>query len=1188
MNGISVLEELQPGLRVKGLLSGQVATIISVTRVDDDAVQLVVRDESGELSERYLSAERAVSLSLASTSTPPFDADSNEFRLVAEALRIKYAALYDPLAAVNSSDIDPLPHQIRAVYEDFLPQVPLRYLLADDPGAGKTIMAGLYIKELILRSDCERAIIVAPGSLVEQWREELATKFDLGFEVFSRTMVDDARGRNAFADHPYLIVRMDQISRDDDLMQQLTEVRWDVAVVDEAHRMSAHFWSKDIKKTKRFKLGKLLSETAQNFLLMTATPHAGKEDDFQLFMSLLDEDRFEGQYREGIHRTDTTGLMIRRTKEELLTFEGKPLFPERRAYTVAYELSPGERELYERVTEYVCTQMGRAEQIIAQGETRRGQNIGFALTILQRRLASSPEAILRSLERREKRLSVRLGELQNLSEDPRSAALEQTLGRHLEAAQIATDHLPHFDLDDFDDLDDETSDDERARFEYQIDMVVDLATSAQSIGELRLEIAVLGDLITAAKKVRAADVDEKWVQLRSILEKNVLPTDPSGSPRKLIIFTEHRDTLDYLQRKIAGVLGRNDAIVTIHGGTRREDRMLAREQFTKNPDTVVLLATDAAGEGLNLQRAHLMVNYDLPWNPNRIEQRFGRIHRIGQREVCQLWNLVAPETREGDVFKKLLDKITAQGKAYNGNLFNVLGERGAFQGESLRDLVLRAIRYGDKPEIRAQLDQIIDASYADGIQELLEEKSAHPEMFPGINLEEVRRLMEKARERKLAPGYIRGFFIPAFKRLGGRISERESGRWQISRIPIRIQEQARTINRWLPIPDQYERVTFSTQSVRIKDHPDAVLLAPGHPLLQAVIELTIKDLASALSRGAIFIDRRETQTSAPSLLYAVEQKITNPDGQTLDHHFDYVEFSPDCEPAVTGAPPYLDFDAPDENELEAIRAIISQDWVQADNEENVSRWAYRQGMQPRRAELLARLDKQVERVRTQVRDRLTSQINYWDRQYNQLINDEQSGRIQKMKSKEALERVHHLEQRMADRFAQLDQATDLVERPAIIRGAALIIPAHILTISGSAAPQPELGTIRETDASERRGIDAAMAAERALGRHPEEMEHFNPGFDIRSTDDQGRVFIIEVKGYLKGATEFEITNREVATAQNQGDHHRLILVAVDPNDPAQDELRYVRGTLNHLAADLSTRRFMESWSYHWKKGGDPS
>ena len=1181
------LDLLRPGLRVRGLVPGSLVTIAAVNSIGADLAEVMYRTEDGKLGDTVLTDAAAANLTVVADADagPAFDGDPDEFRLVAEALRIKYAALYDPMVAVNSSDVEPLPHQIRAVYEDLLPKVPLRFLLADDPGAGKTIMAGLYLKELILRSDCDRALIVAPGGLVEQWREELATKFDLRFEVFSQYMVDEAAGGNPFAEHPYLISRMDQISRRNDLMDQLSDVTWDVAIVDEAHRMSAHYWGGEVDETKRFKLGRLLSQTAENYLLMTATPHAGKEDDFQLFMSLLDKDRFEGQFRAGVHHTDTTGLMRRMVKEDLLTFDGKPLFPERRAYTVMYELSPEEHDLYEQVTEYVRTQMNRADQITASGDKRRGRNIGFALTILQRRLASSPEAILRSLERRQDRLRDRLVETERGTYEIGLAGLGPA------------DALPDIDIEDFDDADGDLTEEQR---EVQAEQIVDLATAAQTVEELRAEIAILDDLIRSARRVRGLDVDRKWVELRSILQEHVLEDDGTGSPRKIIIFTEHRDTLNYLQAKITGYLGRQEAVVTIHGGTPREVRKQIRERFTSVPETIVLLATDAAGEGLNLQRAHLMVNYDLPWNPNRIEQRFGRIHRIGQRQVCHLWNMVADDTREGEVFQRLLAKIDQMSAAYNGNLFNVLGEAGAFSHQSLRDLLIEAIRYGDQPEVKARLEQTIDASVSDGLDELLKEKALHPEMYPALNLDEVRRTMEKARERKLQPGYIMAFFIPAFERLGGRVRQREAGRWQILRVPDKIRRQAERANRWAPIPESYERITFETKHIRLDGSSDAALVAPGHPLLQTTIELTVNDLAGVLRAGTVFVDRRDDQAAQPSLLFAVEQKIENQPilgldkRQTVSHHFDYVQLDPHGQVAVALAPPYLDYEAPTIEEQPGIAKVLDETWVKGNNERTVREWAYREGLQPRLEELSTRMLAETKRVRQQVYERLNLEINHWDGEVNRIAELERFGKQTRMSSRAALDRVRQLETRLDDRMEELDQAVNLAPLPAHIRGCALVVPSQLVAPERQAAAVAEQA--KETEAVERRAIAAVMDAERRLGRTPEEMDQFddagrpvfrNGGYDIRSTDSQGRVFFIEVKGRIKGAPVFTITANEIATAQTQGDRYRLALVCVDPDDSAKDEVRYIVDAFANFRPTDTTRSYNEDWNQYWPRGGEP-
>ncbi|RYF43490.1 MAG: helicase, partial [Comamonadaceae bacterium] len=413
-------------------------------------------------------------------------------------------------------------------------------------------------------------------------------------ELLTRDMASAARDGNPFTRHPMLIARMDQLSRSDELLAHLTTSEWDLVVVDEAHRMSANWWSGELRKTRRYELGQQLGSIARHLLLMTATPHSGSEENYQAFLALLDPDRFEGQYREGVHSTDTTGLMRRMVKEELLTFEGKPLFPERIAETVPYALSNGERELYEAVTHYVRSEMNRAD---ALSDSPRKRTVGFALTVLQRRLASSPHAILRSLERRRDRLQVKRTEML----DPTRYTVGADRGEYV----VTERGIEDFDSDELD----------AEEAEQLEESVVDLATAARSAAELQIEIDQLAELVTLARQVRDSRKDRKWEQLRSLLLDRNLLRDEQGNPRKLIIFTEHRDTLEYLVDQIRNQIGRDDAVLTIHGGTSRENRRKVREEFTHDPQRQVLVATDAAGEGLNLQAAHLMINYDLPWNP---------------------------------------------------------------------------------------------------------------------------------------------------------------------------------------------------------------------------------------------------------------------------------------------------------------------------------------------------------------------------------------------------------------------------------------------------------------------------------------------------------------------------------------------------------------------------------------------
>ncbi|OCB36944.1 helicase, partial [Mycobacterium malmoense] len=746
-----LLEELKPGLRIAGLIPAEVVTVIAAQSHGADTVELTFKTAAGALDQQVVFRKDQDKLSVAQTGSRAFSAPAADFKLVAEAQRITLAGLYDPMLAVATSDVRPLPHQISAVYGELLPRTPLRFLLADDPGAGKTIMAGLYIKELILRDDVKRCLIVAPGGLVEQWQDELFFKFGLRFDLLTNQMIDAEVNLSAFDTHPLLIARMDQLSRNEDLQIQLQDTEWDLVVVDEAHRMAAHYFGGKLEKTKRFQLGELLGRLTRHLLLMTATPHSGKVEDYQLFLTLLDRDRFEGKNSDN---PDTSGIMRRMIKEDLLTFEGRRLFPERKAETVPYELTELEEILYKQVTGYVREGMNRADRVGG----KRKNTVGFALTVLQRRLASSPEAIYRSLVRRGQRLQRKKQEILN--------------GTY-------RDTEPTVDLEGLD------ADDYNAEEVEQLEEeLLDAATAAQTVEELDAELAELAELTALAKQVRDSGTDRKWSELRTILEDHALITDHDGNPRKFIIFTEHRDTLEYLCTRIRTLIGKPDAVKAIHGGVRRGERRLITEEFTKNHDIQILIATDAAGEGLNLQAAHLMVNYDLPWNPNRIEQRFGRIHRIGQEDVCRLWNIIASNTREGDVYTRLLIKIEEQRKAYGGKVFDVLGD--AFHDTPLRDLLLEAIRYGDDPQVQEKMHEIVDATVSKGLPELLKERALAADHLAEADLETLRAEMDEARARRLQPHYIELAFKAAFTRLGGRIAKRERGRYEIAHVPAHI------------------------------------------------------------------------------------------------------------------------------------------------------------------------------------------------------------------------------------------------------------------------------------------------------------------------------------------------------------------------------------------------------------------
>jgi len=1018
-------------------------------------------------------------------------------------------------------------------------------------------------------------MIVSPGGLAEQWQDELFEKFGLKFEILTRSMIDSDIHGDVFTDHPLMIARMDMLSRDEELQTRLERSDWDLIVVDEAHRMSAHYFGQELKTTKRYQLGLMLGKICRHLLLMTATPHAGNQENFQLFLALLDGDRFEGKYRDGVHSIDIDDMMRRMVKEELLTMEGTPLFPERRAYTVPYALSDEEQELYEAVSEYVRDEMNRADRLKAEGDGRRGNTVGFALTVLQRRLASSPEAIWKSLQRRRDRLEARRIEMTQIAN---ASVRDSSLEKHLRS--LLERDLSDDDLDDIDDI-------PESEIEDIEENVVDAATAAQTVAELENEIKILESLAGLARRVRFSGTDKKWTELRTILSDNALTKDESGNLRKIIIFTEHKDTMVYLIEQIRTLIGRDEAVVAIHGGVGREDRRKVQNLFTQDKDVRVLVATDAAGEGLNLQRAHLMVNYDLPWNPNRIEQRFGRIHRIGQKEVCHLWNLVAANTREGEVFQRLLQKIEEQRIAYKGKVFDVLGE--AFAEEPLRKLLIEAIRYGDKPSTRERLNEVIDSRVGEGLDVLIAERALHTKILALSDIEEIKRRIEDLQARRLQPHYIQSFFLSAFNRLGGRAAAREAGKWEITHVPIAVRDRDRQIGTGAAVLSKYERITFERKFVNVSGESKADLVAPGHPLLDAVVDLMMEQNSSTLKHGAVLIDT-EDQGETPRLLVAMTQSISdgNTPARTISKRFDFVELTSTGQVFGVGQAPYLDYSPAPEDVYNKARSSQATTWDLKNMETLAVNWAVENSLPEHQQEISSQVIPATQRSREQVRKRLISEINYWDTRHADLIDQEAAGKSLKIKPETAQRRARDLERRLEIRLSELDCDSKIVTHPPTLAGIAMVLPQGFIDRLNGERTGSVSSYAKETAEVDRRAVAAAMAAERLIGRTPEEMPHNNPGFDIRSVAPDGTVIKIEVKGRIEGVTDFQITRREVLTAKNLEDNYRLALVRVSQNGPNNDEIRYVLRPFDLVGTeDFSITRFTVDWNSRWKEGGEP-
>ena len=1177
------LEDLKLGMRVNGVEPGQTVTLRDV-ELYSDAANVIYRRSDGTIGQRLLFRSHESELSLAQIERRwQFDADGAMFRLVSEAYRIQLAHQFDPQLAVHTSDVEPLPHQITAVYKDMLPRKRLRFLLADDPGAGKTIMAGLLIRELMARGDLRRCLICVPGKLSEQWREELMTKFQLEFEILSSASQTSG---NPFKRFDLIIVSVDRAKKDA-MKTQLRSTRWDLIVCDEAHQMSASVYGRRVEKTQRYRLGEQLRRLTHHFLLMTATPHNGKDNDFRVFLQLLDKQQFG---EDSLPRVDIAAQMRRMVKEDLRKFDGRPLYPERMAYTVDYRLSGSERDLYEEVTDYIRTEFARADDMASNAR----RNVGFALTILQRRLASSPKAIFESLKRRRSRLESQLHNRRKTSSPETSRSSNGPMDE---------------DLQDLLDIEQEEP---QAEF-------INRSTASASVADLQNEIRTLKKLERQAYRLCLSGRDRKWEELCKLFSVPEIRTS-SGRQRKLIIFTEYRDTLTYLVDRLRALRLPNE-VLAIEGSMPLPRRREAEYRFRNDPGATILVATDAAGEGINLQTAHLMVNYDLPWNPNRLEQRFGRIHRIGQREVCHLWSLVAGETREGMVYKRLLEKMQALSNALDGQVFDILGN--SFQEVSLQDLMIDAIRYGDNPDIKAKLDKAIDNSTEkEQVRQLLRKQALVTDSIDVSEIMQLKEDIERASAGHLQPHYVRACFRAAFAHLGGdiRTLQREAGRYAIDHVPAVLRLYARN-NNYPVVHDQYRRICFDKTLIRRADSLEAEFIRPGHPLLDATIAQIWAARNDALKRGAILVDER-SQCRKARVLFYVEHLIRDAVSTELEYQraisreVHFLEVDPAGTVRNAGAAPYLDYRPADASGHSRVESILQQEWLSGDNlEEHAITYAignlvpahmervhsYKIGLLDKTEAAVEELVKeqqaqQIELLRQQKeleewRDQLSDQREQFE-QYDWLQELANQQRFEQLETNginwiiahcEEIERREQLEDLdtqeqlwqefreirawcreldkfeehreswlrqvnlLEDRRAGLQQHREnlenerqiMAEKPTVV-GAALVIPASVLI-----AESDTISGWNECHAIQAQAVQVALDVECALKNNPADIRNENRGYDIESCDSEGNLRFILVKGLHVGASTITLTYNETITALNCGNQHILALVEID-------------------------------------------
>ena len=1124
------LEDIHPKTKINGLVHGHPVEIIEAYFMGPDALSVVFREESGEAKSRILLRQHENTLTLVGNAekTRSLSADGNHFRLASEAYRIRLAHLFDPLLAVHTSIVQPLPHQITAVYEEMLPRQPLKFLLADDPGAGKTIMVGLLMKELMMRGDLKRCLVCCPGGLVEQWQEEMRSKFNLRFQPVSRDLIENDMGGNPFQTYDLSIGRLDQLSRSPDVLAKLKQADdWDLIVCDEAHKMSCPWYGGEAKPTKRYELGMTLSKKTRHLLLMTATPHNGKDEDFQSFLRILDPDRFEGKPRSG-ETVDASDLMRRMVKEDILKFDGTRLFPERRAETPTYDLTPEEFDLYTKVTNYVSNEMGRAERLIRAGEGKRGMVVGFAMTTLQRRLASSPEAIYQSLKRRKQNLERDLTKIRegkkkigDLSEDVKDGPIDEDS-----------------DDDDYNDV-------EREDYEQKATSHV---TAAQTIQELESEIATLSELENDALKIRTSSNHAKWHKLRDVLENQKELFDDAGHRNKLIIFTEHRDTLNYLVSNIRSHLGVSEAVVEIHGLMSRDKRHYNQEKFVQDKDTLILVATDAAGEGINLQRAHLLINYDIPWNPNRLEQRFGRIHRIGQTEVCYMWNLVAKDTREGDVWKTLFDKLEKERVALGDRVFDVLGR--AIEAKELRDLMVEAIRYGNLPEVRKRLSETVEKKLdTKHLGELLEEEALATDVMDWSRIVHIKEEMERAEARKLQPHFIRTFFINAFEQLGGNVHQRETGRYEITYVPSMIRQKWESMAKGPKLLTKYERVTFDKDLIQIPEKPTAEYICPGHPLLDITIQLILEKFGTTLNEGSILVDNND-QGDRPRTLWYVqadivdERRDSSSKERVVSRQMHFVEVDDEGNFSNAGYAPYLDYRPIENDEKGRLGPNFIESVYHPESESEVLSYAVNKVLLPHFLEVRQQREAFVDKTKAAVKERLTKEIAYWDNRANELKDQELQGKMTRLSSGNARRNADDLEARLKARMAELEMERMVNLKPPLVVGCAIVVPKGLLVKEGVLEGPPEIS--QDRGEVERLAMEAVIANEISLGRQPRDVHLENRGYDIESYDPKNNCHLfIEVKGRVLGATTVTVSRNEILTGLNKADKYILAIVQVD-------------------------------------------
>ncbi len=1114
--------DIRAGQILTGALFNEPMRVETVTPAGPDTWVAGLSGTQSQVFRRVTLSRQQIETLRISDTTHSFRGDGHVLRLALQAFSLGIAYEFDPYFGLSISRVDPLPHQLEAVYDYLLKLARVRFLLADDAGAGKTIMAGLLLRELRLRGLAERTLIVCPSNLTFQWKRELFDKFNETFTVLKGDQIRDQYGSNQWMDQKQIITSLDLAKRED-ILPGLRQAHWDLVIVDEAHRMS---WTPPSRKTARYALGELLRDACDHLLLLTATPHKGNPENFTLFLQLLDEDAYADvkSIREAMEKRFAP-FYLRRTKEAMCYFprrqpdgswQALKIFTKRIPHVADFHMDGAEDHLYREVTAFVKSQSHRAA---AQGDDRRALAIRFLMALYQRRLASSTYALRRSLGNRAKRLA-------------------EELQRAREIARTAPPDLP--DSEDLEEMEEA----ERERLEGLLDAV----TLAQNPEEVREEIAALNELAAKAKDFENSGQEAKLSKLKEVLQEKGFFDHPE---QRLLIFTEFKDTLDYLVGKL-GDWGFRVGFIHggMHIGTRDAPgtRLYAEQQF-KDGDIQVLVATEAAGEGINLQCCHILFNYDIPWNPNRLEQRMGRIHRYGQTKDCLIFNFVATNTIEGHVLRRLLERLQEIRDALDDDaVFNVVGE---ILPANEMDRILRdyyAGRMGDGDLEERLLRDVQEDRFRAICQNALEGLATK-----NLNLEMLIERRARAQERRVVPETIARFI-------------RESA----ALVPLALKTFATLPHTFEPtttppVLRQYAGVAaryprFSTDRATAEKN-NLEWVTPGHPLFEALRRHTLACGEEPMHQGACFYS---LEAARPARIDFYRARVV--DGLSNVAHERLFASGPGSagvspallDPAILGN---LQPAPPPETLPEIAYAPSPEDWL------------HQTALRPFLEEVQAERIAEVNRIAAHVELSLKELIAREDKLIGRFQEDEERG------VEGAAGNLKQAEDRQSALILRLQRRRQELERQRSLSLQAVERLTSILVLPHPERDQPEVQNLRPDPETEAVAMRVVIEHERSLGRVVEDVHEKNLGYDLTSLDTiSGELRLIEVKGIGGSTGSVPLTPNEKRVAEDRRDCYWLYIVVqcksdspvlLDPiSDPARLSWQEVR-KVDHYILSLS-------------------